>query len=235
MTLTFLVSGDIIIVRDNGTQVAFKNCAPFINCVTKIDGTTIDDAEDLDLVMSMYNFLEYSSNYSDTTGSLWFYSKGEANNFNANIVHNVAFKSFVYKTKLVEETEAQPAPNNNNGVLKNAKIAVPLKFLSKFWKSLGMPLINYKVELKLKWKNYCVFAAACVDNVNANDDNIIFTIKYTKLYVPVVTLPTKDNQKLSKPLSKRFERSVYWNEYKTKSENKITPNQYRYFLNSNFA
>ena len=117
-----MVRGDIIIVRDNGTQVTFKNCAPFINCITKIDGKTIDDAEDLDLVMSMYNFLEYSSNYSDTTGSLWFYSKGEANSFNANIVHNAAFKSSVYKTKLVGETEAQPAPNNNNGVLKTAKV-----------------------------------------------------------------------------------------------------------------
>ena len=233
-----MVRGDIIIVRDNGTQVTFKNCAPFINCITKIDGKTIDDAEDLDLVMSMYNFLEYSSNYSDTTGSLWFYSKGEANSFNANIVHNVAFKSSVYKTKLVGETEAQPAPNNNNGVLKTAKSAVSLKFLSNFRKSLEIPLINYnriKVELKLKWINFCVLAAACIDNVNANDDNIIFTFKYTKLYVSVIILSKKDNQKLSKPLGKGFERSVYWNEYKTKSENRITTNEYRYFMNSNFA
>ena len=80
-----------------------------------------------------------------------------------------------------------------------------------------MPLINCKVELKLKLKNHCVLATAGVDEVNANDDNIIFTIKDTKLYVLLVTLSARNNQKLSKSLSKRFERSVCQNEYKTKS------------------
>ena len=70
-----LVRGNITTTGDNGAQVAFKNCAPFIKCTTKIDGTTIDDAEDLDLVTLMYNLLEYSSNYSETTGSLWFFLK----------------------------------------------------------------------------------------------------------------------------------------------------------------
>ena len=77
--------------------------------------------------MPMYNLLKNSSNYSDTTGSLRFYSKDEATNFNVDIEDNVNFKSFVYKVKLVGETEAQPTPNNNNGILKNAAIAVPLK------------------------------------------------------------------------------------------------------------
>ena len=98
-----------------------------------------------------------------------------------------------------------------------------------------MLLISCKVELKLKWSNYCVLSAAGNDNANGNDDNIIFTIKDTKLYVPVVTLSARDNQKLTKLLSKGFERSVYWNEYKTKSENKNTTNEYRYFLESNFV
>ena len=78
-------------------------------------------------------------------------------------------------------------------------------------------------------------SAAGNDNANSNCDNIIFTIKDTKLYVPVVTLSARDNQKLTKPHSKGFERSVYWNEYKTKSENKNTTNEYKYFLKSNFA
>ena len=77
-------------------------------------------------------------------------------------------------------------------------------------------------------------SAAGADNKNANA-NIIFTIKDTKLYVPVVTLSARENQKLSKRLSKGFERSVYWNEYKIKNENKITTNEYRYFLKSNFV
>ena len=78
--------GDKTIIWHNlPTEVAFKNCAPFIKCITKIDGTTSDDAEDLDFVMSMYYLFEYSSNYSETRGSLWFYSKDEATNFNGNI------------------------------------------------------------------------------------------------------------------------------------------------------
>ena len=97
-----------------------------------------------------------------------------------------------------------------------------------------MPLINCKVELKLKWTKYCVLSAAGADNTNANPNNIIFTIKDTKLYIPVVTLSPRSNQKLSKPLCKGPARSVYWNKYKTKSEDKNTTNEFRYFLESNF-
>ena len=81
------------------------------------------------------------------------------------------------------------------------------------------------------------FSAAGTDNVNdnVNDNNIIFTIKDTKLHVPVVTLSARDNQKLSKLRSKGFERSVYWNEYKTKRDHKIMTNEYRYFIELNFV
>ena len=84
----------------------------------------------------MYNFLGYSLNYSDTTGSLSIYSKNEPTNFNADI-GDVVFKSLMYKAKLVGETDAQPAPNNKK-ILKNAIIAVPKKYLSNFWRSLEM-------------------------------------------------------------------------------------------------
>ena len=69
-----LVRGDVTIVGNNRAEIAFKTCAPFIKCTTKIIGTTTDDAEDLNLVMTMYNLLKYSLECSDTTGSLWFYS-----------------------------------------------------------------------------------------------------------------------------------------------------------------
>ena len=177
----------------------------------------------------MYNLIEYSSNYSETKGSLWFYSKDEGTDFNADVANTNDFKSFKYKAKLLENTAAQPASNQANGILKNATIAVSLKYLSNFWRSLEIPLINCKVELKLKWTNYWVLSANGNDNDNGNA-NIIFTIKDTKLCVPVLTLSARDNQKLSKRLSKGFERSVYWNKYKTKSENKNTTSQYRYFL-----
>ena len=84
--------------------MAFKNCAPFTKCITKIDGTTVDDTEVLDLAMPMYNLTEYNSNYSETTGSLWFYFKDEATNFNVDIENTHNFKSFKYKTKLLGNT-----------------------------------------------------------------------------------------------------------------------------------
>ena len=98
-----------------------------------------------------------------------------------------------------------------------------------------MPLINCKVELKLKWTKYCFLSAAGKDNDNTNGSIIIFTIKGTKLYFPVVTLSVRDNQELSKLLSKGFERLFNWNEYETKRDNKKRANEFRYFLESNFV
>ena len=92
------------------------------------------------------NFVKYSSDYSDKTGSSWFYSKDETANFNADNRDNNAFNSFKYKAKLLGNTEADGA----NGILRNTTITVPLKYLSNFWRSLERPLINCKVELKLK-------------------------------------------------------------------------------------
>ena len=91
----------------------------------------------------MYNLLKYNWDYSDTTGRLWFYSKDEATNFNTDTEDNNNFKSFKYKAKLLENTEISGA----NRILKNAIIAVLLKYLSNFWKTLEMPWINSKVEL----------------------------------------------------------------------------------------
>ena len=96
-----------------------------------------------------------------------------------------------------------------------------------------MPFINCKVELKRKWTKYCILSPAGTENVNNIDsNNIIFTTKDTKLYVSVITLSARDNQKLSKILSKGFEKSVYWNECKAKRENKNTSNEFKYFLES---
>ena len=96
-----------------------------------------------------------------------------------------------------------------NRILKNKTVAVPLKHFSNFCRPLEMRLINCKVELKLKWTKYFVLSAVGHDNDNKKDDEIIFTIKNTELYVPVKNLSARDNQKLSKLLSKGSERSVY--------------------------
>ena len=96
-------------------------------------------------------------------------------------------------------------------------------------------LINCKVELKLKWTKHCVLYWAGTDNTDANVENTIFTIKDTKLNVSVVTLLAKDNQKVSKLLSKGLKRLVYWNEYKTKSDNRYKTYEFKYFVESNFV
>ena len=87
--------------------VAFKNSTLFTTGITKINVTTIGDTEELDLIIPVYGLLEYSLNYSDNTGSLWFYSKDEAANFNNTIAaDDDNFKSFKYKTKLIGSTAA---------------------------------------------------------------------------------------------------------------------------------
>ena len=121
----------------------------------------------------MYNLIEYSSNYSETTGSLWFYSKDEATDFNADIVNDNNSISFKYKVELFGNTVAQV----DNATNTKKCIKKSLKYLSNFWRSLEMQLINCKVELKLKRSNYCLLSAAGNDSANGNDDNSIFTIK----------------------------------------------------------
>ena len=212
---------NITIVGNQEAQVAFTTGTPFTKCITNIDGTVIDGAKDLDLVMPMYNLTEHNSNYSETTRSLWCHSKDEAADLNNDIASTNDFKSFKYNAKFLGNTVKDWV----NGVLKNPKIAAPLKYLSHFWRSLKMPLINCKVELKLKWGKYCIFLAAGTDTADTDSNNIIFTIKDTKLYVSAVTLSARHNQKLSKLLSKGFKRPVYCNEYKTKTENKKIENK----------
>ena len=139
---------------------------------------TVDDAEDLDLEILMNNLLESRSNYSDTTD--------EATDFNYDTVYNNNFKSFDYNTKLLGSTVADELI----GVLANAKITVPLKYLSNFWKSLKVQLINCKV------------AAAGADNTYVNPSKIVFTIKDTKLYVPALTLSLKKIKNYQNVLAK---------------------------------
>ena len=98
-----IVRGNITVTTAPATQGSFKFCAPFTKCITKFDGTAI--------VLPMCNLIEYSSNYSETRGILWFYSKDETTNFNAGIANNNNFKSFKYKAKLSRKTVFQPSPN----------------------------------------------------------------------------------------------------------------------------
>ena len=123
----------------------------YVPCVTMIDGTTIDEAENLDSAKPVYILTEYSSNYAKATGSLWLYSKDEASNVHAAIA-NTDFKSFMWKAKLLGNTATQLNRNHTNEILKNITIAEPLKYLTNFRRSFQMLLVIWKVELKLKWR-----------------------------------------------------------------------------------
>ena len=197
------------VVNNNNKKVIFKNCAPFTNCISEINNTQIDNAKDIDIVMPMYNLIEYSENYVKSTGSLWQYCKDiPARNSNDKIivfeVNNVT-DSFNFKVKFTGQT-------GNNG-RKNVEIMVPLKYLSNFWRTLEMPLINCEVHLILTWSSTCVIIATGVPNQAAK-----FAITDTKLYVPVVTLSTQENTKFFQQLKSSFKRVISWNKYLPKPE-----------------
>ena len=179
--------------------MVLKNNAPFVNCISKINRIKIDNAEDLDVAVPMYNLLEYSKNYKKTTGNLWNYYRDEpssgtdANNITHSILNS---ESFDYKANFMEN-----GVTHNNLTKNDAKSLVPLKHLSNFWRSLKIPLINYEVYLILTWFKNCVLIDKLTRDANYNADprvseisnpeNATFQITDTKLYVSVVTLSKK--------------------------------------------
>ena len=184
-------------------KLVFKNNAPSINCISKINGVKIDNAEDLDVVIQMYNLLEYSKNYRKTTSSLWNYYRHEPNSrINDGINYSImGLKSFDYKANFIEGGVTQ-----NNLTRNDVNIVVPLKYLSNFSRRLNIPLINFKVELILTWFKNCVLISKATKEADYvadpvvrkidNPENAIFQITYTKLYVPVVTLSKENETKL---------------------------------------
>ena len=132
-------------VNNTNKKLIFKNCAPFTNCISEINNTQIDNAKDIDIVMPMYNLIEYSDNYAKTIGSLWQYCKDiPARNANNEIIifsEDNTTDSFKFKTKIKGQT-------GNDGT-KDVEIMVSLKDLSNFCRTLEMPLINCEVNLNL--------------------------------------------------------------------------------------
>ena len=164
------MKGRIIIEGDNNAEkrnekLTFKNNAPFWSCISKINSTFIGNPEDPDIVMPMYNLLEYNDNDSMRSGSLWYYCRDEINddanenNAACNKINNnktITSKSFEYMTKLMERT-----PNNSN--ILDAKVVVRVKYLSNIWRSLDLSLINRcEIELDLSWLKECIVSEISV-------------------------------------------------------------------------
>ena len=161
ITIALYIVVERAAANDINKTVIFKNCAPFTDCISKINNAQVDNAKDIDIVMLMYNLIEYSDNYSKTSGSLWQYCKDiPAVNNNGDIVDfngANATDSFNFKTKITGQTD-------NNGRIDNVEIMVPLKYLSNFWRTLEMPLINCEVNLILTWSADCVIIYTDVAN-----------------------------------------------------------------------
>ena len=195
--------------NNTNKKVIFKNCPPFTNCISEINNTQIGNAKDIDIVTPMYNLIEYSDNYAKTTGSLWQYCKDiTARNANNEIIifsEDNTTDSFKFKAKITDQT-------GNDGT-KDVEIMVPLKYLSNFWRTLEMPLINCEVNLILTWSSNCVLIATAIQNQAAT-----FETTDTKLYVPVVTLSTQENTKFLQQLKSGFKRVINWNKYLSKPE-----------------
>ena len=165
------------------TKLALKNCAPFTKYNLEINDEHVDTADNLDITMPMYNLIEYSDNYQDSSTTLYQYKRDEPpDNLTDNLAQNKS-TSFKNKVKLLGD------PDFAGTIARlNVKIVLPLKYLSNFFRSLEMPLINCKVKLNLTWKKECV--------LSTDAGNVVFTINDTKLYVPVVTLSKEDNKDL---------------------------------------
>ena len=171
----------------------FKNNAPFISCISNINGIKIDNAEDLDVVMLMYNLLEYRKNYRKITGSLWNYYREEPSNPLSS--NSESFKHQTIITGNTYNVGVEEEGYDANKVGKNqTEVVSPIKYLSNFWKSLNIPLINCEVELILTWSKNCVSADMTRRNAKGNNPAMIpprelkFELTDIKLYVPVVTL-----------------------------------------------
>ena len=208
--------------------MTFKNNAPFISCISKINGELVENAEDFDIVIPMYNLLEYSKNYEKTSGSLFNYYRDESKEHtigNGNNIINISIrdsKSFNYKAKIVGN------------------------YLGNFWRSLDIPLIKCEITLILSWYKECVLVGKALRNAPDPQPNppiaVIesptgakFEITDCKLYVPVVTLSAENDNKLLEQLKLGFRRSIKWNKYMSQMSNQNKNKNLNYLIDPTFS
>ena len=247
-------------IRDKKNRsLILNNNAPFVSCMTRINGELIEDADDLDIVMSIYNLLEYSKNYRKTIGSLYNYYRDELNddaddnNFdNIKVVNSNTFK---YKNKIIGNTydvDARiPNPDGaahidnpiyiaNKSGTQEVELAIPLKYLGNFWRALNILLISCEVSLELKWDKNCVITSLEQrDNGGGHRDNAPTGAKLSitdcKLYVPAVTLSKDDETKLLTNLKSGLKREIIWNEYRSQMTTEAINNNLNILIDPTFT
>ena len=175
---------------NNNTRLALKNCAPFTKCNLEINDEHVDTAENLDIAMPMYNLIEYSGNYQDSSATLYQYKRDEPPEADpiADLTVNTS-SSFKYKVNLLGDI------NVVGGIVRlNVKVVVPLKYLSNFFRLLEMPLINCKIKLNLIWKKECVLSTDVGNAVFIiNDKNYMFQLLLCQKKIIKILLNNKIN------------------------------------------
>ena len=246
-------------IRDKRNRpLILKNNAPFVSCITRINGELIEDADDLNIVMPMYNLLEYSKNYRKTIGLLYNYYRDELSNYdndnnfgNIKVVNSNTFK---YKNKIIGNTYDVDAriPNpddagqidnpiynvNKNGT-PEVELAIPLKYLGNFWRA-NIPLISCEVSLELKWDKNCIITSLEQRDIGGgNRDNApigtTLAINDCKLYVPAVTLSKDDETKLLTNLKSGFKREIIWNKYRSQMTTEAVNNNLNILIDPTFT
>ena len=242
------VNNDANNIRDKRNRsLILKNNAPFVSCITRINGELIEDADDLDIVMPMYNLLEYSKNYRKTIGSLYNYYRDELGGNDNNNDNTINSDTFRYKNKITGNTYnvnagAQGYDVNKNGTQK-IELTIPLKYLDNFWRALNVPLISCEVFLELKWNKNCVITSLERRQVDAGPpivrDNApagaTLSITVCKLYVPVVTLSKDDEIKLLTNLKSGFKREIIWIKYRSQMTTEADNNNLNILIDPTFT
>ena len=237
------VKGKITVTNPNNNanfdrRLTLKNNAPFISCISKINGELVENAEDLDIVMPMYNLLEYNKNYEKTSGSLFNYYRDEPSEITIGAGNNAISisirnsKSFDYKTEVTGSLDA------GEDEKEDVKIAIPLKYLGNFWRSLDIPLINCEITL-ISWYKECVLVGRAHRGPPAAAINFptdaTFEITDCKFYVPVVTISVENDNKLLEQLKSGFRRSIKWNKYMSQMSNQNKNNNLNYLIDTTFS
>ena len=205
----------------------------------KINGELVENAEDLDIVVPMYNLLEYSKNYEKTSGSFFNYYRDEPKEHTigaGNNAINISIrnsKSFDYKTEITGSLDAGEDEKDD------VTIAIPLKYLGNFWRSLDIPLINCKITLILSWYKKCVLVGRAHRGPSAavinSPTDAKFEITDCKLYVHVVTLSAENDNKLLEQLKSGFRITIKWNKYMSQMFNQNKNNNLNYLIDITFS
>ena len=188
----------------------------------------------------MHNLTEYSKHYRQTAGTHY---RDEPNNPSADDYHaDPITNSTLFKCKSSFLEKIPNNGNDNNNVIQNVKIVVPLKYLSNFWRKLDMPLVNCEVYLTLTWSKYCVLTDIIKRATRrvglpaiAAPTGASFVIKDCKLHVSVVTLSAENDNKLLEQLRTGFKRTIKWNKYRSEMSNQTKNNNLNYLVDRLFV